>query len=210
MTVSRILLEPFEAHALGTRTEREEKLRALLVEVGLEHGIEQRFPGDLSGGEQQRIAIARALALGPRLVIADEPVSALDVSVQAQILNLLDRVRNRLGLALILISHDLLVVRYACSRVAVMYMGRIVEERRTEELFAGPLHPYTRLLLDSMPSRQVRTTSEDEPAGIPAQPGPRGCAFYSRCAQRMPRCASTSPALASRGGGTRVACFLYT
>jgi oligopeptide transport system ATP-binding protein len=210
MTVRRILLEPFEAHALGTPNEREQKIRALLVEVGLEPGIEQRFPADLSGGEQQRIAIARALALEPRMIIADEPVSALDVSVQAQILNLLDGVRYRFGLALILISHDLLVVRYACSRIAVMYMGRIVEERRTEELFAEPLHPYTRLLLDSMPSRHVRTTSKDEPAGVQVRPGPHSCAFYSRCAQRMTGCASSSPALVSRGDGTRVACFLYT
>ncbi len=211
MTVRRIVLEPMEAHRLGTPRERGERLRALLEEVGLEPAVEERFPSDLSGGEQQRVAVARALALEPRLLVADEPVSALDVSVQAQLLNLLDDIRRRRGLTLLLISHDLPVVRYACGRVLVMYLGRVVEERRTEDLFRDPLHPYSRLLLDSIPSLGS-TPSPDAASGTAAaeKSAPAGCAFYPRCPRALRRCALAVPPLQPRGNGDKVACFLYT
>jgi oligopeptide transport system ATP-binding protein len=212
MTVRRTLLEPLEAHALHTHPARQERVAALLASVGLDAAFASRFPRDLSGGERQRVAIARALALEPRLIIADEPVSALDTSVQAQILNLIDGIRQRFGLSLILISHDLSVVRYTCSRVAVMYLGRVVEERGSEDLFLKPLHPYTRLLLDSVPRWHGDTQPGVQPQQekAPGSVGPGGCAFFPRCPNRMPRCASASPELSGERDSGKVACFLYT
>ncbi len=209
MPVRRILLEPFEAHRIASGPEREARLPSLLREVGLEPTLLERYPADLSGGEQQRVAIARALALQPRLLIADEPVSALDASVQALVLNLLDDIRRRLGVTLILISHDLAAVRYACERIIVMYLGRVVEERKAEELFRDPLHPYSRLLLDSLPGRRAGLPP---PAPVPDGPAPppAGCLFRPRCPRALPICSSAPPPLQARGDGDKVACFLYT
>jgi len=151
MTLRETLLEPFEVQGVATLPERESRVRELLEAVSLDPALLDRLPGSLSGGQQQRVAIARALALKPRLLIADEPVSALDASVQAQILNLLLKLQNRFGLTLILISHSLTVIHYLSTTVAVMYLGRIVEEGPTGQFFTYPRHPYSQLLLQSMP-----------------------------------------------------------
>ena len=214
MTIGEILAEPFEVHGLMDTAGRAERVRELLGEVALDAGLLSRRPGELSGGQQQRIAIARALALEPRLLVADEPVSALDVSVQAQILNLLAELRQRRGLTLILISHSLPVVRYLCSRVAVMYLGCIVEEADAEQFFSSPQHPYSQALLASMPSleftgegraRPVLTGDVPSPAARPS-----GCPFHPRCPKAFARCREAAPALDSRQPGSKVACFLYS
>ena len=151
MTISDTLLEPLEAQGVGTKRERERRVRELIDAVALDTDVLSRRPASLSGGQQQRVTIARALALKPRLLMADEPVSALDASVKAQILNLLAELQSRYGLTLILISHALPVVRQLCSRVAVMYLGRIVEEAPADDFFRQPKHPYSELLLGSVP-----------------------------------------------------------
>jgi peptide/nickel transport system ATP-binding protein/oligopeptide transport system ATP-binding protein len=210
MTVGASLEEPFLAHGLGSREQRRLWVKELMESVALDHELAARVPGMLSGGQQQRAAIARALALKPRLVVADEPVSALDASVQLQILNQLAELQRRLGMGLLLISHSLAVVHYLCSRVLVMYLGKIVEESAAEQFFAQPDHPYSRLLLDSMP-RGFGRERRSVPAGeipSPADPPP-GCAFHPRCPQALPRCSRESPGLLDRGAGRRVACFLY-
>lgn len=212
MTVSEILAEPFEVHGLESGSARDDRVLELLVAVALDSGILDRQPAELSGGQQQRVAIARALALKPKLLVADEPVSALDASVQAQILNLFGSLRQRFGLTLILISHSLPVIQYLATRVAVMYLGRIVEEAPADEFFRAPRHPYSRALLDSVPtmdSEQDRTTpalSGEAPS--PASPPP-GCAFHPRCPRAFARCAEETPALRPGQSG-KVACFLYT
>ena len=210
MTVGASLEEPFLAHGLGSREQRRLWVKELMESVALDHELAARVPGMLSGGQQQRAAIARALALKPRLVVADEPVSALDASVQLQILNQLAELQRRLGMGLLLISHSLAVVHYLCSRVLVMYLGKIVEESAAEQFFAQPDHPYSRLLLDSMP-RGFGRERRSVPAGeipSPADPPP-GCAFHPRCPQALPRCSRESPGLVDCGAGRRVACFLY-
>jgi oligopeptide/dipeptide ABC transporter ATP-binding protein len=210
MTVGASLEEPFLAHGLGSREQRRLWVKELMESAALDHELAARVPGMLSGGQQQRAAIARALALKPRLVVADEPVSALDASVQLQILNQLAELQRRLGMGLLLISHSLAVVHYLCSRVLVMYLGKIVEESAAEQVFAQPDHPYSRLLLDSMP-RGFGRERRSVPAGeipSPADPPP-GCAFHPRCPQALPRCSRESPGLLDRGAGRRVACFLY-
>jgi oligopeptide transport system ATP-binding protein len=212
MTVADILIEPFAAHGQGTREQRKAWITSLLESVALDDTFLDRKPRQLSGGQQQRIGIARALALNPRLVFADEPVSALDPSVQAQILNLLAELRKRLGLTLVLISHSLSVVRYLCSRVAIMYLGRIVEQSPVEEFFSQPLHPYSTRLLESMLALQPeRRKTTSRPAGDMPSLGsrPPGCAFHPRCAQAIPLCRERSPELLGKGNGRKVACHLY-
>jgi len=213
MTVRQILDEPYEVHGSGTRRERETWIDQLLDSVALDSSLSDRRPGALSGGQQQRVAIARALALKPRLLVADEPVSALDASVQAQILNLLSDLQHRLGLALILISHSLPVVHYLCSRVAVMYLGRIVEESHAEDFFREPRHPYSRALLASIPNMNLsqprrKSLLPGEPPS-PVDPPP-GCAFHPRCSQAWDRCKSEVPQLEGSEEKNKVACFLYT
>jgi len=151
MTVRSILLEPFEIHRVGTRPEREQRVRELADLVGLPESALKKYPHEFSGGQRQRVGIARALALSPRLVVADEPVSALDLSIRAQVVNLLADLQRQLGLAYLFIAHDLTLVRHVCRRVAVMRQGRIVELAETDELFSNPRHPYTRRLLEAIP-----------------------------------------------------------
>jgi peptide/nickel transport system ATP-binding protein len=213
MTVREILLEPYEAHGLGTRAEREEWVSSLLKAVALDPALASRRPAALSGGQQQRVGIARALALKPRLLIADEPVSALDASVQAQILNLLVDLQKRFGLTLILISHSLAVVHYLCTRVVVMYLGRVVEEDSAERFYRGPRHPYSRMLLASIPGQGANRSIVSIPLRAELlSPGqiPGGCAFYSRCPEAFERCRTSAPPLAVQDANSSVACFLYT
>ncbi len=212
LSIGGILAEPFEVHALGTRRERERWIEELMEAVSLDKSLLARRPASLSGGQQQRLGIARALALKPRLLIADEPVSALDASVQAQILNLLAGLQERFGLTLVLISHSLQVVHYLCSRVAVMYMGRIIEEADAGPFFAGPRHPYSELLLRSMP---VFQTAAEPAAGYSGEipeltAPPAGCAFHPRCPRARPECRERAPELINGEDNSKVACFLYT
>jgi peptide/nickel transport system ATP-binding protein len=212
MTVREILAEPFTIHRRSEVHSHEERVLELLDKVALDRSLLGRCPGELSGGQQQRVAVARALALKPRLLVADEPVSALDASVRAQILNLLGDLRQSLGLTLILISHSLPAVQYLCTRVAVMYLGRIVEEAPAAEFFIGPMHPYSQALLESVPildpepGRKKPVLAGDVPS--PAAPPP-GCPFHPRCPKAFARCREERPALRSSKAG-KVACFLYT
>ncbi|MEK0083743.1 ABC transporter ATP-binding protein [Benzoatithermus flavus] len=212
LRVGAILAAPFEIHKIAKGTELEDRVAALLRLVGLSPDAARRYPHEFSGGQRQRIGIARALALEPRLLIGDEPVAALDVSVQAQIINLLDRLRREQGLTYILISHNLAVVNHICDRVAVMYLGRIVEEGTRESIFFDAKHPYTQALLDAAPEPRPGARRRPEPIGgdppSPAKP-PSGCHFHPRCRHAMPRCRQEAPVLRDRGGGHRVACHLH-
>lgn len=197
MTVFDIVGEPLLVNGMKDRTQREVRVRELLSQVGLNPQHLQRYPHAFSGGQRQRIGIARGLALNPRLIVADEPVSALDVSVQAQILNLLGRLQRELGLTYLFIAHDLSVVRHICDRVAVMYVGRIIELAETEELFHTPKHPYTRSLLDAAPVPDPSQPPGDFIDGEVADPGnpPPGCAFHPRCPFAEQRCRVELPEL---------------
>lgn len=217
MTVGRMVGEPIRVHRIAEGSEVEARVRALLDMVGLSPEYLHRYPHELSGGQRQRVGIARALAAGPRLVVADEAVSALDVSVRAQILNLLVELRERLGLAYLFVSHDLGVIRFVSHRVAVMYLGKLVEVAPTAELFKQPLHPYTQALLAAIPAVGDGTTSIfDDPTRLleGELPNPidlpRGCRFASRCPHRMARCEEAEPTLREAAPGHAVACYLYT
>ena len=201
-TVARILEEPMLVHRTGTRAERKARVAALLQRVGLrpEHGA--RLPHEFSGGQRQRVGIARALAVEPSVIIADEPVSALDVSVQAQIVNLFLELQERLGLALLFITHDLRLVRHIAHRTAVMYLGRIVETGPTEAMFTAPRHPYTAALMSAVPQvdpgarRRGPAVQGELPSAIAPPPG---CPFHPRCPIAVARCTIDPPALISRG-----------
>jgi len=216
MTVGQILRQPFEIHNMFTPAEREQKVKKLLETVGLKASHVNRYPHEFSGGQRQRISIARAIALEPRLVICDEPVSALDVSIQAQILNLLKDLQARLGLTYIFISHDLSVIEHICDRIAVMYLGKIVEFATRDELFKNPKHPYTQALIGAIPrvgegkKKMKKSLSGEVPS--PINP-PQGCYFHPRCPKKMDICSQKSPQLTTAGSGSEsslVSCFLYS
>jgi oligopeptide/dipeptide ABC transporter ATP-binding protein len=210
-TVGSIIAEPFAIHGmLGEKGERKREVQRLMETVGLNPEHYNRYPHEFSGGQRQRIGVARALALSPKLLIADEPVSALDVSIQAQVLNLLRDLQRRLGLTVVFIAHDLSVVRYMCDRVAVMYLGKIVEIGPNEPLYAFPRHPYTGALMAAVPvadpslhGSERRLLSGDVPS--PANP-PRACRFHTRCPKAQPLCSTQEPQLEDKGSGTLVAC----
>lgn len=198
MTISQILTEPFKIHNLYTPSEREQKVKELLEVVGLKASHLNRYPHEFSGGQRQRISIARALTLNPDLVIADEPVSALDVSIQAQILNLMKDLQEKFNLTYIFISHDLNVVEHICDRIAVMYLGKIVEVGTREQIFNSPQHPYTQALLSAIPSfgtgkKEMKKSLAGE-VPSPINP-PSGCTFHPRCPHKMDRCVKEIPKL---------------
>src|SRR5882672_2218707 len=211
MTVSQILTEPLALHDLVPAPRRRERVGELLRLVGLEPRFARRYPHEFSGGQRQRIAIARALAVEPKLIICDEPVSALDVSIRSQILNLLKDLQQRLGLAYIFISHDLAVVKHIATQVAVMYLGRIVESAASEAIFAEPRHPYTQALLAAVPvlsataRRQRRILPGDLPSAINPPPG---CHLHPRCAFAQDVCKRTKPQL-NPGEAHATACHLW-
>jgi peptide/nickel transport system ATP-binding protein len=211
MTLLEIVGEPLKVHKVASGKELEERVGQLLRRVGLRPEYMRRYPHAFSGGERQRVGIARALSLQPRLVVADEAVSALDVSVRAQILNLLQDLQQEFNLTYLFIAHDLSVVEYLCDRVAVMYVGKLVELAETGEVYTTPKHPYTEALLSAVPkpdprlrSRGRRIILQGEVAD-PSNP-PSGCAFHPRCRYATTRCASEEPALRDVGGGHLAAC----
>jgi oligopeptide transport system ATP-binding protein len=216
MTAGSTIGEPLEVHGVGTKTERREKVRDLLSTVGLNPDYGNRYPHEFSGGQRQRIGVARALALDPDLIVADEPISALDVSIQAQVINLLERLQDRLGLTYLFIAHDLSVVRHISDRIAVMYLGRIVELAPSRELNERPLHPYSVALLSAVPipdpkvERRRRRIILRGDVPSPVNP-PSGCHFHTRCwlRERMgnpERCSAEVPVLRTLSTGHEVAC----
>jgi oligopeptide/dipeptide ABC transporter ATP-binding protein len=212
MKVNTIVGEPLAIHRVGTRHERAEKTAELLHLVGLDLSAGARYPHEFSGGQRQRIGIARALALNPRFIVADEPVSSLDVSIQAQIMNLLMDLQEKLHLSFLFIAHDLRIVEHAADRVAVMHLGEIVEIASTEELFQNPAHPYTQALLASIPEpvpekKPHQVLEGDQPS--PLDPPP-GCRFHTRCPAVFDRCRTVDPPLTDVGGGHLAACHLAT
>ena len=212
-SIADIVSLPLEVHGIGTRAERRRQSMEMLERVGLPARYAASTPGQLSGGQRQRVAIARALVMRPEIVICDEPTSALDVSVQAQILNLLLELRREFGLSYVFISHNLAVVEHIATQVAVMYLGKVVEQAPTADLFHGPRHPYTRALLASVLTPEPGLGLPETGLGLsfpdPLNP-PSGCAFHPRCPQRMAHCDSAMPLLqASAGAPGRVACHLY-
>jgi oligopeptide transport system ATP-binding protein len=215
MTVGSIIGEPLEVHGIGaTKKERQERVQELLKIVGLNPVFINRYPHEFSGGQRQRIGIARALAVNPAFVVCDEPISALDVSIQAQIINLLEDLQDELGLTYLFIAHDLSVVRHISDRIAVMYLGKIVELANRDELYEKPMHPYTQALLSAVPipdpqieGRRQRIILEgDVPS--PANP-PKGCNFCTRCPRVMDVCRDQEPPFKDYGTGHYVACWLY-
>ncbi|MBB6284388.1 ABC transporter ATP-binding protein [Geobacillus subterraneus] len=211
-TVEKILEEPLIVHGIGSKEERKQRVREMLEVVGLGSYHAKRYPHQFSGGQRQRIGIARALMTHPKLIIADEPVSALDVSIQAQVLNLLEDLQKQFSLTYIFIAHDLGVVRHISDRVGVMYLGRMVELAESESLYEAPKHPYTKALLSSVPipdpdhKTERQLLSGDLPS--PANP-PQGCAFHTRCSACMNICRERRPELKEVANGHYVACHLY-
>lgn len=212
MRIGELLAEPLIVHGLAQGSEANDRVEAMLATVGLAPDYARRYPHQFSGGQRQRIAIARALMCSPSLVIADEPVSALDVSIQSQILRLLIGLRDELGLTYVFISHDLNVVRRISDAVGVMYLGRLAESSPTEALFEEPLHPYAEALLSAVPSidpeRRRRRILLPGDVPNPAAP-PSGCVFHPRCPKAMEICRTSSPALVEARPGRRVACHLF-
>lgn len=211
MTVGDAIGEGLLVHGIAKGTEKREKILELLSMVGLRPDSIDKYPHEFSGGQRQRIGIARALALYPKFIVADEPVSALDVSIQAQIINLLESLKNDLGLTYLFISHDLRIVEHLCDRVAVMYLGEIVETAKTSDIYSNPLHPYTRALLSAIPvadpelKRERVILTGDIPSPMSS---PKGCPFHPRCKHVMDRCKSEAPVLKEEDG-RNVSCHLY-
>ncbi len=210
--IGHILQEPFEVHGFRNKKENAEKAKQLLEQVGLTLDHFNRYPHELSGGQLQRVGIARAIALKPKLIVADEPVSALDVSIQAQVINLLLDLKEKLDISYLFISHDLGVVEYFCDRVAVMYLGKIVELADSEQIYNSPQHPYTVALLNAIPSLESGRNANralikgdiPSPADLPS----KGCAFYNRCPVKEKQCEEQVPVLKEVASGHHVACFL--
>ncbi|MDH4022785.1 MAG: ATP-binding cassette domain-containing protein [Gammaproteobacteria bacterium] len=212
-TVAQTIREPLDVHRVGTAVERQARVAELLDVVGLSPRSASRYPHEFSGGQRQRVGIARALALNPQFIVADEPVSALDVSVQSQVLNLVARLQRERGIAFLFISHDLAVIQHVSDRIGVMYLGKLVELAPAQELFRKPLHPYTEALLSAVPQvdkggRKRIVLAGDVPS--PRNP-PAGCPFHKRCSRVMDVCRTTPPALKSPPGrdARTVACHLY-
>jgi oligopeptide/dipeptide ABC transporter ATP-binding protein len=211
MTVREIISEPLYIHNIGTKAEREKRVEFLMDKVGLSQKVKNRFPHEFSGGQRQRIGIAKALALNPKLVICDEPVSALDVSVQAQVINLFKDLQKEFSLTYLFISHDLSVINHISDRVGVMYLGKLVEIAETSELFDRPAHPYTQALLSARPmihqkDRLERIILEGE-LPTPLNP-PKGCRFHTRCPFKMERCEVAEPVMKEIGAKHHAACHL--
>ncbi len=213
MKVGSIIGEPLEIHRVGARRERKDHVAELLRVVGLDPDYANRYPHQFSGGQRQRIGIARALALNPDFIVADEPVSALDVSVQAQVVNLMQDLQERFGLTYLFISHGLAVVKHISTRVGVMYLGKLVELAPAQEIYANPLHPYTQALLRAIPipdpdakRKAAQRLGGDVPN--PISP-PTGCRFHTRCPYAVERCGSEEPELVEVSPGHFVSCFLH-
>jgi len=212
-TVEQIIGEPLDVFHISSKKERRERVAYLLEKVGLSPEHARRYPHEFSGGQRQRIGIARALALNPKLIIGDEPVSALDVSIQAQVINLLEDIQKEFKLSYIIIAHDLAVVEHICDRIAVMYLGRIVELAKDKELYTSPVHPYTIALLSAIPvpdpniSKKRIIVEGDVPS--PIHP-PSGCHFHTRCPRRKKECEATIPQLTEIGEDHFVACHFKT
>ncbi|RDI37175.1 ABC transporter ATP-binding protein [Falsibacillus pallidus] len=212
-TVEKILEEPLIVHGIGNAAERKQKVKEMLEVVGLSSYYAKRYPHQFSGGQRQRIGIARALMTRPKLIIADEPVSALDVSIQSQVLNLLEDLQKEFDLTYIFIAHDLGVVRHISDRVGVMYLGRMAELSDSDKLYEKPLHPYTQALLSAVPipdpdfKRETILLQGDIPS--PSNP-PKGCAFHTRCPHSMEVCKSITPVFQEAEPGHYVACHLYS
>ena len=211
MSVKELIQEPLDIHNIGTKAERKKAVEDIAEKVGIAKSALEKFPHEFSGGQRQRISIARAVINKPDLIVADEPVSALDVSIQAQILNLLKELRREMNLSFIFISHDLSVVNYFCDEVAVMYLGNIVEYAPTSELFANPKHPYTQALISAIPEidtenkakRIILTGDVPNPADAPS-----GCHFHPRCPIAIASCATQTPTLKNYGTNHQVSCNL--
>jgi oligopeptide/dipeptide ABC transporter ATP-binding protein len=212
MTVQKTLAGPMRIHNLYPGPERRDRIEYLLDKVGLTPQQAHRYPHEFSGGQRQRIGIARALSVDPKVIIGDEPVSALDVSIQAQIINLLIDLQQEFNLSYIMIAHDLAVIEHICDRIAVMYLGRVVETALYKDLYTDAKHPYTRALLSAIPVADPRRKRDrvilegDVPS--PINP-PSGCRFHTRCPERMAQCDQVEPSLQDLGGGHLVACHLY-
>lgn len=210
--IGKIISESMRIHKSGNKDEIQKRVEELLVQVGLRPEHHKRYPHEFSGGQRQRVAIARAIAMNPDLIICDEPVSALDVSVQAQVLNLLKSIQKEFGLSYVFISHDLSVVSHISDRVAVMYLGQLMEITTAEKLYNNPQHPYTQILLDAVPvpdpTQQKKDTiiSGDMPS--PISP-PSGCPFHPRCPKAMDICSQIQPELKKTEDGHKVTCHLY-
>jgi len=214
-TVGQTLREPLEVHGIGTEQERDRKITDLLQTVGLRPAVLDRYPHEFSGGQRQRIGIARALALDPQLIVADEPVSALDVSVQSQVLNLIKDLQRERGIAFVFISHDLAVIQHVSDVVAVMYLGRIVEMASAKQLYGDPKHPYTQALLSAIPVPDPGNKSQRIvlPGEVPSPLNPPpGCPFHPRCSQATDACRTKAPELSNAGSAEaphQVSCHLF-